>query len=110
VETFGVPLLKTKRIPSSNLSNCEGWAKTGKTLKSFDTPGSGLYGKLTKPSGAHGLKWVNGQYWMAVPASGKIFLMEPETGLVPVDYIDETIKAFREVEAKRAPARTPGKQ
>jgi len=56
--------------------------KTGKTLKSFDTPGSGLYGKLTTPSGAHGLKWVNGQYWMAVPASGKIYLMEPETNQI----------------------------
>lgn len=56
--------------------------KTGKTLKSFDTPGSGLYGNLKTPSGAHGLKWVDGKYWMAVPASGKIFLMEPETGKI----------------------------
>jgi streptogramin lyase len=56
--------------------------KTGKTLKSFDTPGSGLYGKVTTPSGAHGLKWVDGHYWMAVPASGKIFLMEPESGKI----------------------------
>jgi streptogramin lyase len=56
--------------------------KTGKTLKSFDTPGAGLYGKLTTPSGAHGLKWVDGKYWMAVPASGKIFLMEPESGAI----------------------------
>jgi streptogramin lyase len=56
--------------------------KTGKTLKAFDTPGAGLYGNLTTPSGAHGLKWVNGRYWMAVPASGKIFLMEPESGQV----------------------------
>ena len=56
--------------------------KTGKTLKSFETPGAGLYGKLTTPSGAHGLKWVDGKYWMAVPASGKIFLMEPESGAI----------------------------
>jgi streptogramin lyase len=57
--------------------------KTGKTLKSWATPGSGLYGKITPtstPSGAHGLKWVDGRYWMAVPASGKLFLMEPESG------------------------------
>jgi streptogramin lyase len=54
--------------------------KTGKTLKSWVTPGSGLYGRNTTPSGAHGLKWVDGKYWMAVPASGKLFLMEPETG------------------------------
>jgi streptogramin lyase len=60
--------------------------KTGKTLKSFDTPGSGLYGKVKTPSGAHGLKWVNGQYWMAVPSSGKLYLMEPESGQI-VRYI-----------------------
>src|ERR1700730_16514559 len=56
---------------------------TGKTLKSWVTPGSGLYGKITAsstPSGAHGLKWVDGKYWMAVPASGRLFLKEPETG------------------------------
>lgn len=56
--------------------------KTGKTLKSFDTPGSGYYGKVTSPSGAHGLKWVDGKYWMAVPASGKLYLMEPESGQI----------------------------
>ncbi len=56
--------------------------KTGSTLKSFDTPGAGLYGNLTTPSGAHGVKWVDGHYWMAVPASGKIYLMEPESGQI----------------------------
>src|SRR5437763_2234247 len=58
-------------------------ATTGKTLKSWVTPGSGLYGKITAQStvsGAHGLKWVDGRYWMAVPASGKLFLMAPESG------------------------------
>ena len=37
---------------------------------------------VTTPSGAHGLKWVDGKYWMAVPASGTLFLMKPETGAV----------------------------
>jgi streptogramin lyase len=60
---------------------------TGKTLKSFITPGSGLYGRMSvargdTPSGAHGLKWDNGKYWMAVPAANKVFLMEPETGAI----------------------------
>jgi len=55
---------------------------TGRTLKEFETPGAGFYGKVTTPSGAHGLKWVDGKYWMAVPASGKLFLMEPETGKI----------------------------
>ena len=57
--------------------------KTGRTLKSWVTPGSGMYGRITPQStvsGAHGLKWVDGKYWMAVPASGKLFLMEPESG------------------------------
>ena len=58
---------------------------TGKTLKTFITPGSGLYGRMSAergdtPSGAHGLKWLDGKYWMAVPAANKVFLMEPETG------------------------------
>src|SRR6266516_1771214 len=50
--------------------------KSGKTLKSWVTPGSGYYGAITPkstPSGAHGLKWVGENYWMAVPASGKLF-------------------------------------
>ena len=57
---------------------------TGKTLKSWRTPGSGFYGRMNPdtdtPSGGHGVKWVDGKYWMAVPAAGRIFLMEPETG------------------------------
>lgn len=58
---------------------------TGKTLKSWITPGSGLYGRMSvergdTPSGAHGLKWIDGKYWMAVPAAHKVFLMDPETG------------------------------
>jgi streptogramin lyase len=57
---------------------------TGKTLKSWDTPGAGMnkFGRPTRPSGAHGLEWVDGKYWMAVPASGLIYQMEPETGRV----------------------------
>jgi len=57
---------------------------TGKTLKSWRTPGSGLYGRMKPetdtPSGGHGVKWVDGKYWMAVPAGGRLYLMEPETG------------------------------
>jgi len=58
--------------------------KTGKTLKSFETPGAGLpkWGKPTRPSGAHGLEWVDGKYWIAVPPAVTIHLIEPETGKV----------------------------
>lgn len=40
---------------------------TGRTLASFDEPGAGMpkFGKPTRPSGAHGLKWVDGKIWMA---------------------------------------------
>jgi len=57
---------------------------TGKTLASFDTPGVGLvkWGKPTRPSGAHGLEWVSGRYWIAVPPAEKIFLVEPAKGSV----------------------------
>ena len=60
---------------------------TGKTLKKWVTPGWGYYGAVSSdkgsPSGGHDVKWAgNGTYWMAVPASGRIFLMEGETGRV----------------------------
>jgi hypothetical protein len=60
---------------------------TGKTLKRWVTPGWGYYGGVTRergsPSGGHDVKWAgNGKYWLAVPASGRIFLMEGETGQV----------------------------
>jgi hypothetical protein len=58
--------------------------KTGKTLASFDEPGAGMpkFGKPTRPSGAHGLKWVDGKIWMAMPPAEKIHLVEPESGAV----------------------------
>jgi hypothetical protein len=60
---------------------------SGKTLKRWVTPGWGYYGGVTRergsPSGGHDVKWAgNGKYWMAVPASGRIFLMEGETGQI----------------------------
>src|SRR5215469_18848814 len=55
---------------------------TGKTLRQWITPSSGIWtkGPNATVSGAHGIKFVNGRYWMAVPASGMLFLMEPESG------------------------------
>jgi hypothetical protein len=60
---------------------------TGKTLKKWVTPGWGFYGVVSadkgSPSGGHDVKWAgNGKYWMAVPASGRIFLIEGETGKI----------------------------
>jgi sugar lactone lactonase YvrE len=59
--------------------------ESGKTLKTWVTPGWGYYGAVTadkgSPSGGHDVKWAgNGRYWMAVPASGRIFLMDEKSG------------------------------
>jgi streptogramin lyase len=58
--------------------------ETGKTLAAFETHGAGMnkFGNPTRPSGAHGLEWVGDNYWMAVPASGLIYVMEPETNKI----------------------------
>ncbi|MBI3694462.1 MAG: hypothetical protein HY238_06445 [Acidobacteria bacterium] len=57
---------------------------TGKTLASFDTPGIGSikWTAAKRPSGAHGLEWVDGKYWIAVPPSVTIYQIEPNTGKV----------------------------
>jgi hypothetical protein len=60
---------------------------SGKTLKKWVTPGWGYYGAVSadkgSPSGGHDVKWAgNGTFWMAVPASGRIFLMQAETGQI----------------------------
>ena len=58
--------------------------QTGKTLAAFDTPGVGLvkWGNPKRASGAHGLEWVDGKYWIAVPPSVTIYQVEPNTGKV----------------------------
>jgi streptogramin lyase len=61
--------------------------QSGKTLKKWVTPGWGYYGAVTlergSPSGGHDVKWAgNGRYWLATPASGRIFLMEGESGKI----------------------------
>ena len=57
---------------------------TGKTLKTFDTPGAGQpqWGKTKRQAGAHGLEWVDGKYWIAVPPPMKLYQIEPEKGEV----------------------------
>jgi sugar lactone lactonase YvrE len=57
---------------------------SGTTLKTFDTHGAGMnkFGNPTRPSGAHGLEWVGDQYWVATPASGLIYLIDPESGAI----------------------------
>ena len=89
----GAWFLTSTKVREGNPSTLKVDPKTGKTLKKWETPGWGIYGTYTtrvpKPgdlplaSGGHGVKWAgNGQYWMAVPASGRIFLMEGESGKI----------------------------
>ena len=68
--TFG---LKTLKVDPTN----------GKTLASFDCPGLvNVDWGSKRRSGAHGLEWVDGKYWMAVPPTASISLIEPDTGKV----------------------------
>ena len=60
-------------------------AQTGKTLKKFDSPGSGLvkWGPRDAhphPTGAHGLEWRRGELWVAVPPAVRIYLVNPRDG------------------------------
>ncbi len=50
-------------------------AETGRTLRTLPTPGAGK-------SGAHGLEWINGKLWTAVPPSSTIYELEPADGRV----------------------------
>ncbi len=55
----------------------------GKTVAYYDTPGKGYvaFGDPTRRrvTGAHGLEWVDGKLWVAVPPAQKIYLMDPDT-------------------------------
>jgi hypothetical protein len=85
--------ITSTKVLSGNPSTLKVDPRTGATLKKWETPGWGIYGTYTtrvpKPgdlplaSGGHGVKWAgNGTYWMAVPASGKLFLINAEAGTV----------------------------
>ena len=89
----GAWFITSTKVLSGNPSTLKVDPRTGATLKKWETPGWGIYGAYTsrvpKPgdlplaSGGHGLKWAGkGQYWLAVPASGKLFLMNAESGTV----------------------------
>jgi hypothetical protein len=83
---------------TSSLENCKSCLKTlkvdpktGKTLAYFNTPGAverrfarpgRRPGQAPRPGGAHGLEWVDGTYWIAVPPSIMIYQVQPESGEV----------------------------
>jgi hypothetical protein len=99
----GAWFITSTKVKTGNPSTLKVDPKTGKTLKKWETPGWGIYGAYTtrvpKPgdlplaSSGHGVKWTGeGQYWMAVPASGKLYLMNAEAGTVARSIQAPTIR------------------
>jgi hypothetical protein len=100
--------ITSTKVLSGNPSTLKVDPQTGATLKKWETPGWGIYGVYTqrepKPgdlppaSGGHGVKWAGpnekgeGQYWLAVPASGKLFLVNAEAGTVARSIQAPTIR------------------
>lgn len=61
--------------------------QSGKTLKEFPSPGSGLVKWGTRnehstPTGAHGLEYLRDELWVAVPPSATIYVVNPGSGAV----------------------------
>ncbi len=89
----GAWFITSTKVVSGKPSTLKVDPATGKTLKKWETPGWGIYGsylsRVQKPgdlpleSGGHGVKWAgNGQYWLATPAGGKLYLINAEAGTV----------------------------
>lgn len=85
--------ITSTKVVTGNPSTLKVDPKTGKTLKKWETPGFGIYGayltrerkpgELPLESGGHGVKWAGkGQYWLATPAGGKLYLINAEAGTV----------------------------
>lgn len=56
---------------------------SGETVAVYDTPGKGVVAfrdATTDPrvTGAHGLEWLDGMLWIAVPPSQMVYVVEPE--------------------------------
>lgn len=100
--------ITSTKVAVGNPSTLKVDPKTGKTLKKWDTPGFGIYGayltRTRKPgdlpleSGGHGVKWVDsnskggGQYWLATPAGGKLYLINAEEGTIARSIQAPTIR------------------
>src|SRR6478752_2874107 len=95
--------ITSTKVVTGNPSTLKVDPKTGKTLKKWETPGFGIYGnyltRVRKPgelpleSGGHGVKWAgNGQYWLATPAGGRLYLINAEEGTVARSIQAPTIR------------------
>lgn len=104
----GAWFLTSTKVVTGKPSTLKVDPKTGKTLKKWETPGWGIYGayltRERKPgdlpleSGGHGVKWAGqnsrgqGQYWLATPAGGKLFLINADAGTVARSIQAPTIR------------------
>lgn len=99
----GAWFITSTKVMTGNPSTLKVDPKSGKTLKKWDTPGFGIYGnyltRVRKPgelpleSGGHGVKWAgNGQYWLATPAGGKLYLINAEEGTIARSIQAPTIR------------------
>lgn len=52
------------------------YALDGRELARLDTPGA------SERSGAHGLEWIDGRLWVAVPPAATVFQLDPSDGRV----------------------------
>jgi hypothetical protein len=100
--------ITSTKVVTGNPSTLKVDPKTGKTLKKWETPGFGIYGayltrerkpgELPLESGGHGVKWAGpnsmgqGQYWLATPAGGKLYLINAEAGTVARSIQAPTIR------------------
>jgi hypothetical protein len=95
--------ITSTKVATGNPSTLKVDPKTGKTLKKWETPGWGIYGNyltrerkpgdLPLESGGHGVKWAGkGQYWLATPAGGKLYLINAEAGTVARSIQAPTIR------------------
>jgi DNA-binding beta-propeller fold protein YncE len=62
-------------------------SQNGKTLGKFSSPGSGVvkWGPRSDhptPTGAHGMEFLRGELWVAVPPSATIYVMNSEDGSI----------------------------
>jgi streptogramin lyase len=55
---------------------------TGKTIRAFETPGSGVVAFAKNPNqpatGGHGIEFHSGKMWIAVPPAVKIYRIDPK--------------------------------
>jgi len=95
--------ITSTKVATGNPSTLKVDPKTGKTLNKWETPGWGIYGnyltrerkpgELPLESGGHGVKWTGkGQYWLATPAGGKLYLINAEAGTVARSIQAPTIR------------------